>query len=769
MPAHHEAAKTTMTPILPGGARAVETVTPDSEPRVRAAIADPGRAAPSDWAAIRAGLADLRARVIAHRAAVGSSCAWLALLAFVTAAIGYRPVSRLIDNVTVTWAAIWTVVGVALMGAAIALHPRAHARPQTTAPAMTGRARPALIVVGLVLLALGTEVSAGLTGMAWVEQVGPTAQFALLGGGVISFALGLIGVRGARLPRIRWPDVLIVGAIGIGALILRGGGLDYYIRQPVDEVHFSTGVETFFFDNRRVDLLTSQSAYLPASMLYSYWNAGMVALFGWNWTGLRMTSALLGAVTVLAVYGAVYAMFDRRTAIAAALIAATFPPHLHFSRLAMGQLGDALFGMMLILFIARGLRWNRRSDWVWAGVSLGLTQYFYEGGRYAFPPLTLGFFIWLGIGALLPVALRANRPHDGFRPYLRGWGLLLIAALVTAAPLYLAMAATGAPFGSRMNSSSISLQYLLDGFTGQLDAHQMMWFRLRLTDPFLIYTFNPDVSGMWYSRFSAMVLQPIIPLFLLGVGQTVWRGRSAAFLLVPLLLIVAAGNILMTDTLWYTRYIMTMPAAAALIGIGIGATWPLLWPETGAPRWRWLRRAASAGPIALALGVAVAQAHYYFTDFMREYHTPIRGVQQHREASDAVQRLLALPERGWQELILLDDDDRDVFLPRQIHSFLSERLPARYPIQAYNTRQIPITFFRALPRDRSYVFAVEPWDAVTMARLRAAFTTTAPTYSPGRFIHPSREYVLFYAPLAWNRPRLHHAAPGDGPAWIERD
>jgi hypothetical protein len=266
-----------------------------------------------------------------------------------------------------------------------------------------------------------------------------------------------------------------------------------------------------------------------------------------------------------------------------------------------------------------------------------------------------------------------------------------------------------------------------------------------------------------------MVLQPIIPLFLLGVGQTVWRGRSAAFLLVPLLLIVAAGNILMTDTLWYTRYIMTMPAAAALIGIGIGATWPLLWPGTDALRWRWLRRAASAGPIALALGVAVVQAHYYFTDFMREYHTPIRGVQQHREASDAVQRLLMLPERGWQELILLDDDDRDVFLPRQIHSFLSGRMPARYPIQAYNTRQIPITFFRALPRDRSYVFAVEPWDAVTMARLRAAFTTTAPTYSPGRFIHPSREYVLFYAPLAWNRPRLHHAAPGDGPAWIERD
>lgn len=758
-----------MTTTLPSGARAAETAIADADSRRCGSIGASGGTSQSDWAAIRAGLADLRARLIAHRAAVGSACAWLALLAFVTAAIGYRPVSRLVDNVMVTWAAIWTGVGVALVGAAIALHPCGGARPRLDAPAVTGRARPSLLAAGLLLLALGTEVSAGLTGMAWARQVGPTGQFALLFGGLMSFALGLIGARGWRMPRIHWPDVLIVGAIIVGGLILRAGGLGDYIRHPVDEVHFSTGVETFFFDNRRVDLLTTESAYLPATMLYSYWNAGTVVLFGWNWTGLRMTSAILGAVTVLAVYGAVYALFDRRAAVAAAIVAATFPPHLHFSRLAMGQLGDALFGMMLILFIARGLRWNRRADWVWAGVSLGLTQYFYEGGRYAFPALALGFFLWSGIGALLAVVQRGGGPHGSLRPYLKGWWLLLIAALVTAAPMYIAMAAIGAPFGARMSSSSISPQYLIDGLTGQLDPHQMMWFRLRITDPFLIYTFNPDVSGMWYSRFSAMVLQPIIPLFLFGVGQAVWRGRSAAVMLVFLLLIVSAGNILMTDTLWYTRYIMTMPAVAALIGVGIALTWPLLWPGTGTTRPRWLRQAISLAPVGLALVVAGIQVNYYFTDFMRQYHTPMTGAQRYRDSSDAVQRLIALPQIGWQELILLDDDDGDVFLPRQVHSFLTERRPLAYSIQMYNTRRLPITFFRALPRDRSYVFAVEPWDAVTMARLRAVFTTAAPTYSPGRFIHPAREYVLFYAPLAWNRPPLHDAAPGDGRIWMERD
>lgn len=757
-----------MTTTLPGSARPAENVIPEARPQERESISAPAPT-PSDWAAIRAGLADLRANLIARRAAVGSACAWLALLAFVTAAIGYRPVNRLADNVTVTWAVIWTVVGVALMGAAIALHPRAHVRPWTAAPALIGRWRPALTAAGVLLLAVGTEVSAGLTGMAWIEQVSPTAQFVVLFSGLMCFALGLIGVRGWRFPRIQWLDVLIVGAIVGGALILRGGGLDYYIRHSVDEVHFSGGVEVFHYNFYRVDLLTTESSYLPTTMLYSFWNAGTVELFGWNWTGLRMTSAILGAVTVLAIYGAVYAMFDRRTAIVAALIAATFPPHLQFSRLSMGQLGDALFGTMLILFIARGLRWNRRADWVWAGVSLGLTQYFYEGGRYAFPPLALGFFIWLGIGALLPILLRTRRPHGGFRPYLKGWGLLLIAAIVTAAPLYIAMAATAAPFGSRLSSSGISLQYLIDGFSGQFSPDGMIWFTLRITDPFLIYTFNPDVSGMWYSRETAMVLQPFIPLFLLGVGHAVWRGRSAAFMLVPLLLVISAGNILMSDTLWYTRYIMTMPTVAALIGIGISLTWPMLWPGTSAIRWRWLRRAVFAVPIALALIVAAVQVNYYFNRFMQEYHTPTTGSQWYRDSIDATQRLVALPNTGWQELIIFDDNDPDPHLPRQIHSFLLGRREVAYGIDIRDTRDLPNGYFRALPRDRSYLFAIEPWDTETMARMRAAFTTAAPTYSPGRYIHPAREYLLFYAPLAWNLPPQYDEAPGDGRTWIGRD
>ncbi|MCS7072081.1 MAG: hypothetical protein NZM00_11285, partial [Anaerolinea sp.] len=172
-----------MTTTLPSGARAAETAIADADSQRRGSIGASGGTSQSDWAAIRAGLADLRARLIAHRAAVGSACAWLALLAFVTAAIGYRPVSRLVDNVTVTWAATWTGVGVALVGAAIALHPRGGARLRLDAPAVTGRARPSLLAAGLLLLALGTEVSAGLTGMAWARQVGPTGQFALLFGG----------------------------------------------------------------------------------------------------------------------------------------------------------------------------------------------------------------------------------------------------------------------------------------------------------------------------------------------------------------------------------------------------------------------------------------------------------------------------------------------------------------------------------------------------------------------------------------------------------
>lgn len=723
-----------------------------------------------DDTSIRGGLADFVARVRDNRATVGAACMWLAILAFIAAAAGFTPGNRLLVevNTRVGWAVIASVIGIMLMGAALRLHPRSTPGWLADAiPTMTGTWRPALVLAGLLLLAAGTVVSTGLVGMAWIDQVGPVAQFMLLLAGLLLLATGLIGVRSWRLPRPRWGDVGVVGLILVGTFIVRAGGLDHYVRWPVDEVHFTSAVETFYYNNVRVDLLTNRSVFLPVTMLYSFFNAGTVELFGWNWTGARITGAVFGVFTVLAVYGAAYAVFNRRTALVAALIAMAFPPFVQFGRISMPHMGDALFGTMLVLFIARGVRWNRRSDWVWAGVSLGLTQYFFEGGRYSFPALTVGFFLWTVLAALVVMVygrVTKRRQADGepvtygrLRPYLGGWVLLAVAFVCIAAPVYLTMLANGSPFGSRLNASGVGVQYLIDGLLGRYEPDAQMWFNLHITDPFLIYTFNADRPGLWYSNNTAMVLQPFIPFFLLGVAHAVWRGRTAAFMLVSLLLLASAGSTLLSDTLWYVRYMMIMPVVALIIGIGISETLPLLWGG-GRVFARGVTTALLLIALAIAGGVTVVHLAYYFGTFVSEYQRTEQGFRTYRDGVDAVQTYMTLDAHTEKHLILIDNSTPDTHVPRQMHSFFLARQTARYSIDVADSDLIGPAYFYALPRDRTYVFAVEPWDHDLIAQMRRTFTVLPPLYSQSPYLPPQRAYILFVAPHTLNLPNSHTVA-----------
>src|SRR5207302_5809598 len=80
----------------------------------------------------------------------------------------------------------------------------------------------------------------------------------------------------------------------------------------------------------------------------------------------------------------------------AALFSLGWALHVQFSRLALNQPGDILFGTLTFYFLLRGLRRGYPVDFVWCGVSLALSQLFFVMGRQI--PLILIaylFFIWL--------------------------------------------------------------------------------------------------------------------------------------------------------------------------------------------------------------------------------------------------------------------------------------------------------------------------------------------------------------------------------------
>src|SRR5690606_15481757 len=115
------------------------------------------------------------------------------------------------------------------------------------------------------------------------------------------------------------------------------------------------------------------------------------------------------------------------------------------SRLGLNNIADPFWATVAFALAAWGFRTGRRSYWALGGIALGLTQYFYEGGRLLYPPLLL---CWL---AALVVLFPYGQGAGKRRALLGGMGLLTLWALLLAAPLYLAWIAQGYPLTPRLD------------------------------------------------------------------------------------------------------------------------------------------------------------------------------------------------------------------------------------------------------------------------------------------------------------------------------
>ncbi len=638
----------------------------------------------------------------------------------IVAALNFRPdaPNALLDD-GLGWMALGIVTFIAAL--AISRRPLPLSAVPTAAPldAPGSRWRWFWLAQGIVALALDSAISAHLFGLK-PDAISPTAQFALLAVGVIAVTRGLSGpFRRIRLdPR----TVLPLLAILLLALVLRLIGLGDTIRTLVDEVHWINGIQHLWW-HPQDGLLTAGSTYLPTTLVYSYWEASAVTLFGRNFFGLRLASALIGTLNIWALYLLARALFDRTTALAAALVLATFPPHLHFSRIAMAHVGDTLFGTLALAFAARGLRDNRRLDWALCGAALGLTQYFYEGGRLLFPPLLL---VWL---ALL---LLTGRGH--LRAQWRGIGVALLTALVVAAPVYLVIAVQHGALTNRMNDAGIGLAYWLRLVSGHLTGKEQGELILRLTVPFQVFVHLPD-QAVYYGGRTAMILTPFVPLALLGVACALWRWRAPAVIVLLWVVATAVGNIMLRDNGQFPRFVVVFPALALLIALGARSALGLLTS--------FLPAAARLSLLMLLLTViGVAQVSYYFYVHLPLYNIQFREAKLYPDGSDAVLRSLALPADT--QIILISDPTTDPNVPRTLLGFLTTP-SVNAPLVSKNITEVTDSYLASLPRDHNYAFFIQPGYPAVVERIGAFFQLGRPEISPDAAVPPDRMFLLYYA------------------------
>ena len=263
----------------------------------------------------------------------------------------------------------------------------------------------------------------GLAGILWI------AGMALLLCSAFFGSHSLWGVSSApRLPR--WPtwEMALLAVMFVLALLSRVWNLTNFPDNIYpDEIMTGTVATQSYLSPTTPPPSVFSTLWsgidLPA--LWFWFVAVFLKLGGTSLAMLRLPAALFGAATVVPLYALLRGTWGRYAAIAGSTIMAFSISNVHYSRLALNNIVTQFFWATCFFFLLRALRSRRPSDWVLAGLSAGLSEYFYYGTRLL--PFILAVFMVF----LLALHWKQARQHTGgflllAGSYLVGFGPLLV-------------------------------------------------------------------------------------------------------------------------------------------------------------------------------------------------------------------------------------------------------------------------------------------------------------------------------------------------------
>lgn len=170
--------------------------------------------------------------------------------------------------------------------------------------------------------------------------------------------------------------------------------------------------------------------------LYFYLEAALIKFFGVGVWQLHVASAIIGTLTIVALYFAVRPFFGRIAATLAALFLTTSHWHVTLSRTGFRAILIPLFVAAFTAFVGStvvAVKKNRVRD---AYIYAALAGIAFAGGFYSY----IAYRVMVGVifGVLILLGLAAFHPGIGF-PHVRRYGkqtvVAIAAALITFAPI----------------------------------------------------------------------------------------------------------------------------------------------------------------------------------------------------------------------------------------------------------------------------------------------------------------------------------------------
>ncbi len=239
--------------------------------------------------------------------------------------------------------------------------------------------------------------------------------------------------------------------------------------------------------------------------LYFLIPATSISIFGRTILGLRLPSAIAGSIIVGLLYLLGRVLYNHRTGVIAAALLSASHFHIHFSRIGLNNIWDGIFFVSFTGLFWRAWQKQSRNLYLFAGLVLGLSQYFYASARML-PGLLL---IWLVIFAI--------SDWRKFKTQLGNFGYLLWLSILVYAPLFIYTVGRMDQFMAPL--SRVAIKPLTIGFTDKL-----LIYMQQLAKGFGAY--NLVDLRHWYTPGVPMMLYIEGSFFMLGILLFVAQWRS---------------------------------------------------------------------------------------------------------------------------------------------------------------------------------------------------------------------------------------------------
>jgi 4-amino-4-deoxy-L-arabinose transferase-like glycosyltransferase len=412
-----------------------------------------------------------------------------------------------------------------------------------------------------LLLSFAASLAAGSGGLMRSKGLG-------IGCWVGALVLLVVGAWRADevFPKPSWKTILTALGLFVVGTVLRTIANES-IPPLLNGDEASAGLSAVSFVEQKADNIFGVGWFSFPS-LYFYLQSFFIRLYGQTTFAIRLPSAIVGGLTVTAVYLVGKRMFSPRAGLAAGIFLLGSHFHHHFSRIALNNIYDALWYVIALGMLWDGWKQQRRSSFLFAGLAFGLAQYFYASSRFL-----LGIIpVWL-----LTVMIFQRRKIKGNRTNIF---LFLLAFVVVVLPLGMFYLEKPDDFVAPFNR----VESLGDWLSNEIMLQQKSAWEI-MAEQILTSakTYISTPSEVWY-RPQVPILRPISAgLFLAGAILLLFRlRRSSTFLLLlwAASFIVIGGMSVPVSAA--QRYVAALPVCALVIGFALDESANLLekvWQE----------------------------------------------------------------------------------------------------------------------------------------------------------------------------------------------